>query len=230
MLVFDYYRYGKDPSRPSLVNGHINPLELAGQKVDVFASHEHGDHFDSTVLAWKAAIGDLTYVFGFRPERLPQYAQAGYNGPAYEYIGPREQREIDGMKITTIAGNDAGVGFLIDVDGLKIYHAGDHAGWATGQRDGYIAEIDYLAGLTSNVDMAFLNVTGCHTHDTLALAEGTWYTLDKLRPKAWFPTHGGDNERAYAVFAQKAADKAYGKNILVPEARGDHYIYRRVNE
>ncbi len=207
-------------------NGHINPKELADQRVTVFVTHEHRDHYDTTIFDWQNGLDDITYVYGFRPERLPQNRQTGYHGPAYEYIGPREHKDINCLDVTTIAANDAGVGYLIRVDGLTLYHAGDHAGWAPNRREGYIAEIDFLDEQVDELDLAFVNVTGCHTHDTAALAEGTWYTLEHLRPAAWFPTHAAGREYIYGQFAHKAQNHPYGERIACPENRGDKFLYK----
>lgn len=131
------------------------------------------------------------------------------------------------MEITTIEANDAGLGFLVKVDGLEIYHAGDHAGWLGGRRDGFTQEIDFLAEYATDLDFAFVNVTGCHVQDTIALAESTRYTLEKLGPKLWFPTHGLDREYVYKIFAKKAKDWNVSSKPFCVENRGDMIHYNK---
>ncbi|UCG33156.1 MAG: ankyrin repeat domain-containing protein [Phycisphaerales bacterium] len=225
LLIFDYWNEYRDPSEPSLANGLIAPDELAGQKVTVFVSHEHRDHFDPEILSWKESLKDITYVFGFRPEQLPENRESGYRGPAYEYVGPRETRSLAGLEIRALRANDAGVGFLVKADGLTIYHAGDHAGWQEGERQGYTGEIDFLAEHIEDLDLAFLNVTGCHAHGEEPLKEGTLYTLEKLRPKIMIPTHAGDRERIYKQAAQEAAQMDLKTKMHCPENRGDRFSY-----
>lgn len=225
LLIFDYWNRGAEPAHPCLANGHIDPAEIAGQNTIVFVSHEHTDHFDSTIFTWRRPIKDITYVYGFKPEELPQYSQASYAGPAYEYVGPRDTKRVGDLEIATIAANDAGVGFLVRVDGLTLFHAGDHAGWADGEKQGYLDEIDYLAGLTDGVDLAFLNVTGCHAHNPDALKEGLLYALGRVPPKALVPTHGLDRESVYADAAAQAAGKGMTFPVACPKARGDRFIY-----
>ena len=227
LLIFDYWTRGSIPGDPLLANGYINPDELAGQDVYVFVSHEHQDHYDTAIFALKDQLDNITYIYGFKPEEIRENSETGYTGPAYEYIGPREQKTIGGMDIATIEANDAGVGFLIDVDGVSIYFAGDHAGWREGERDGYMAEIDYLAQKVSNVDFALINVTGCHTHDTLALVESVAYALDKLAPSRWFPTHGIDREYVYDEFMKKPQIEALKVKSICPDHRGDHYLIKK---
>jgi ankyrin repeat protein/L-ascorbate metabolism protein UlaG (beta-lactamase superfamily) len=223
-LIFDYNNTGRIPTYPGLVNGHINPSEIAGENVYVFVTHDHSDHYDSSIFGWKNTIKNIKYIYGFDPS---SNRQIQYSGPEFTYVAPHENKTIDDITIKTIAANDAGVGFLVEVDGLTIYHAGDHAGWAAGQRDGYIKEIDYLAGLTSNIDLAFLNATGCHSHDPVALAEGTYYTLNKLKPNAWIPTHGLNNEAVYGPFVKDMERRGSKVKAICSENRGDSFEYRK---
>jgi L-ascorbate metabolism protein UlaG (beta-lactamase superfamily) len=225
LLIFDYWDRGTRPSRPCLANGHIDAGEIADQKTIVFVTHEHQDHFDSTIFDWSGRVKDITYVYGFKPEETQQYAGVGYPGPAYQYVGPRQHQRVGDVEISTIAANDAGVGFLVKVDGVTLYHAGDHAGWAEGEKQGYLDEIDYLAGLTNGVDLAFINVTGCHAHNPDALKEGLIYSLTKIPPKVLIPTHGLDREWVYAEAAGEAAAKGFTMPVICPKARGDHYVY-----
>jgi ankyrin repeat protein/L-ascorbate metabolism protein UlaG (beta-lactamase superfamily) len=225
LLIFDYFPGATRTSDPSLANGHIWPEELKGQNVTVFVTHEHTDHFAPAIFGRRDSIPNLTYVFGFQPEQLPEQARQGYTGQTYEYAAPHTHKSIDGLEIRTIQANDAGVGFVVDVDGLTIYHAGDHAGWLPDQRAGYTAEIDSIAAWGRTVDMAFLNATGCHVQDTIALVEGTEYTLNKLAPRVMIPTHGMNREYYYVDFVAKV--KTHFPDVLYfcPQVRGDAMRY-----
>ena len=225
-LIFDYWNgTGGDPATPCITNGHIDPAEIPDENVYVFVTHEHGDHYDQVINEWGGTLDDLTYVYGFRPELTPQFRAAGYDGPGYEYVGPREYREIDDLKIRTIRANDAGVGFLIDVDGLLLYHAGDHAGWADGEREGFFDEIDYLTPYTDGLDLAFLNVTGCHSHDPERLLAGNVYTLEAMNPNVLIPTHAVNREYVYRRAAEELAAEGALTRVCCPMNRGDNYFY-----
>ncbi len=129
------------------------------------------------------------------------------------------------MNISTIRANDAGVGFLVEVDGVVLYHAGDHAGWAEGEKQGYLDEIDYLAGLGVEIDIAFINVTGCHAHNPDALREGSYYTLEKLSPRVVIPTHAGGNEHRYMQAIERAAEDGIEVPYACPKCSGDRFVY-----
>jgi hypothetical protein len=112
------------------------------------------------------------------------------------------------------------------VDGLNIYHAGDHAGWREGEKEGFTREIDYLAQHITELDLAFLNVTGCHAHGKEPLKEGTLYTLARLKPRIMIPTHAGDREYVYREAAEEAVREGITIPVVRPENRGDWLIYR----
>ena len=225
LMIFDYWTRGAVPNAPSLTNGYISPSEIEGENVCVFVTHGHPDHYDPAIFEFADSVYDITYVYGFRPEELPANRETGYAGPPYEYVGPRESVEVDGISVRTIEANDSGVGFLIDVDGLVLYHAGDHAGWADGERDGYFREIDYLDEHVDELDIAFVNVTGCHAHDPDRLLEGNVYTLDKLSPRVVVPTHAGFREVRYRDEAERMVEAGVTASIVLPENRGDSFYY-----
>jgi ankyrin repeat protein/L-ascorbate metabolism protein UlaG (beta-lactamase superfamily) len=224
-LVFDYWQRGDLGPEAGLLDGRIVPEQVRDQNVVVFATHEHTDHFDPVIYEWEGAIPKLTYVFGFKPEELPQNRGAGYEHPEYTYVGPRRSAKVSGVEVQTIAANDAGVGFLVKVDGITLFHAGDHAGWADDARDGYFAEIDYVDGLADSPDIAFLNVTGCHAHDPARLKEGNLYALDRLTPRALVPTHGADREQVYRTAGEELTAAGATTPMVFPMNRGDSYLY-----
>ena len=225
LLIFDYFSPGGVPTHPSLINGYIIPEEIKDHDVYVFVTHEHQDHYDLEIFDWRNDLTSVTYIYGFRPETLPQHRESGYPGPEYEYIGPHESRSIGDLSVKTIRANDAGVGFLVEVDGLTLYHAGDHAGWNEGEKQGFTDEIDYLAGISDELDIAFCNVTGCHAHGVVPLKEGTIYTVEKLNPKILVPTHAGGREFIYAQFIETIKDQLQDTRFIIPENRGDSYYY-----
>jgi len=227
LMVFDYWNPVCEADNPCLANGTICCKELADQDVAVFVTHEHQDHYDSTIFTWEDKLDNIEYIFGFQPENLPQWAPQYYSGQDYTYTAPRTQTALDGMKISTIKSNDAGVGFLVEVDGVKIYHAGDHAGWASDEdKHEFTDEIDYLAKIEDDVDFAFVNVTGCrHSGHPDELFQSNLYTLHKLHPKVLIPTHGLDNEHVYRDFADRIRAEDEEVEIYSPSFKGDHFRY-----
>jgi ankyrin repeat protein/L-ascorbate metabolism protein UlaG (beta-lactamase superfamily) len=224
LLVFDYWKGSQTPpAAPGLQNGFINPSELGDLEVTVFASHEHGDHFDPAVFAWKDAGLKVNYVYGFKPTET---AKQKYAGPAYTFVGPQEQVEIAGMKVAGIKSLDTGGGFLVQVDGLVIFHAGDHANLNAGTREAYDKEITWLATLTDHVDLAFLPVSGCPSFwQRDQVIAGFFGAVSALKVKAAFPMHGFEREWDYREFAEIGKTRAPGTQVLCAEFSGDAFRY-----
>ena len=215
LLLFDYSFPGKKPDEPSLANGFIDPQQIKDQNTYVFITHEHGDHFYSGVFDWKDTVDNITYILGFQPEEAPEAV----------YFNPRERKTVDDIEITTIASTDAGVGFLVRVDGLTIFHAGDHACKEKELNEPFTAEIDYLAEMNTAVDIAFMPITGCGFRDPDAVQKGIDYALDKLQPKVMLPMHVTGFEYQYAEFVQKAEKKKLDVKFDCAENRGDTFYY-----
>lgn len=218
-LIFDYSEGPPRPDNPCLANGNVDTGELAmvldDTKVFVFSSHEHGDHYDTTIFGWRGVLTDITYVLGHQPE----------DQDGYEYLPPRTDGTIGDLHIWTITSTDAGVGYLIEVDGLTIFHAGDHANGEIGLHAEYTDEIDYLAGLGKSIDLAFLPITGCSLGTPESVREGVYYALEKLQPKVFFPQHGGRNSYRYREFADAAREDGFTVNTVCAENGGDSFVF-----
>ncbi|MFB0566615.1 MAG: ankyrin repeat domain-containing protein [Candidatus Aminicenantaceae bacterium] len=217
LLIFDYHVLGPNADEPWLVNGHINPEEIKDQDVYVFATHEHEDHFNPVIFDWKKSIDGIKYILGFAPEKASEAV----------VLLPREMKTIDDIEVSTIASTDAGVGFLVKVDGLTIFHAGDHACKQKDLNGPYAAEIDYLADKSTGVDLAFLPITGCGFRDPEAVKSGIDYTLEKLKPEVMFPMHVLGFEYQYEEFARNAEKKTTNTKFACAENRGDYFLYTK---
>ncbi len=217
LLVFDYFPGGRVPDGPALCNGYIDPQEISGMKVTVFVSHEHGDHFDPGIFAWADAVPDIRYVMGCSAE----------TDQPCDLIEPRQVQDFDGIKVRTIESNDSGVGFLVEVDGLTIYHAGDHANRQRDFSGPYCAEIDWLAATGIRPDVALMPVSGCGFGDQEAVRLGVNYALDKLQPKVFIPLHSLNSEYRYEEFIGGCRNEFPGIRMVAPEHRGDHYDFRK---
>ena len=218
-LIFDYFEFPEriKPVEASLASGYIDPEKIKGQNVCVFVSHGHGDHYHEGMYGWREKIPGIEFVLGFQPP-----AAKG----KYRYIGPRLEETLDGMKISTIKSTDEGVAFLVEVDGLTIYHSGDHANGHAECSKQYKNEIDYLAQRGLAMDRAFFPITGCGLGDPDSVREGILYAVEKFKPRILFPMHAGDRTFKYKEFADKASGKVGDTVIVCPVNEGDRYIFR----
>ncbi len=146
-LLFDYYRGAipeMDPEKP----------------LYVFASHRHGDHFNEDIFQLANRYPKVQYILAkdIWMSRVPE----SLRGRTIR-MGWRKQEEMDGMVIRTLKSTDEGVAFLVEVDGMTIYHAGDLNDWRWNEESDqwneamhqkYMKEITGLAG--EKIRCAFL--------------------------------------------------------------------------
>jgi ankyrin repeat protein len=219
-LIFDYVPRRRQSDDPGLINGAMVPEEIKDENVIVFASHVHGDHYTPNIFEFNRhdKIQNISYVMGFEPRQ-----QAGYSK-----LTLHRDTTIDGAKITAIDANDGGQGFLVTVDGVTVCHPGDHANRKRDFSEPYKEEIDFIAGLGRQVDIMFMPVTGCNFGDVVAVRMGSFYTMDKLKPRAVFPMHGGDRNREYLEFYKEAIKAGATAPVHCMENGGDRYEYASV--
>jgi ankyrin repeat protein/L-ascorbate metabolism protein UlaG (beta-lactamase superfamily) len=218
LLIFDYPSpVGPQADESWLVNGHINPEEIKDQDVYVFVTHGHDDHFNPLIFDWKKSIAGIEYILGFTPEKAAEAV----------VLLPWKTKTIDGMEVSTITSTDAGVGFLVKVDGLTIFHAGDHACREKDLNEPYTDEIDYLADKCSSVDLVFMPITGCGFNDPEAVKNGIFYALERFKPDVMFPMHVLGFEYMYKEFARDAEKEITKTKFACAEDKGDYFLYTK---
>jgi L-ascorbate metabolism protein UlaG (beta-lactamase superfamily) len=204
LLIFDYYEYNKNPDDPLLSNGRINSSEIKDQDVFVFVSHGHEDHFDDVILTWDTQLNRIHYIFGWKVSNDEKYVMMD---------GERELIKINGIEIVRISSElENESAFLVRVDGLTIYHGGDYY---FREKDG--GNIVYLAETYGDVDVAFIESGFTHICNS---------TIEKLQPRAVFPMHARNNERAYKQYVDTEAHNFPNTRFVCAENRGDRFHYR----
>lgn len=215
LLIFDYVSNRGSPPADSdaggLEDGYIQTGDLDGLDVYVFVTHSHSDHYDPIILQWEGETASIEYFFGWK---------AG-DDPRHHYlVGPRATASVDGMHIYTINSHHSGVpevGYLVQVEGIWIYHNGDY-------RQDYIPDFEYLSTLTHHMHLVF--TAGLHD-ERWQYTHQAHYLMEHFRPDALFPMHHGGAEERGAEFARVMAERGYDTLIPVPRRRGDHWAIGR---
>jgi ankyrin repeat protein len=218
-LVIDYFLHNNrtPPEGASLASGYVIPETLQDQHMTVLVTHHHGDHYNPGIFSWQETVPDIRYILGFRPRDIET--------SGYLFAGPRTDHTVDDMKICTIKSTDAGVGFIIEVDGLVIFHAGDHANGYVDMSGEYPVEIDYVADMNLDIDIAFFGITGCSLGDPVSVKKGVEFAIEKLTPAVLFPQHAGMATYRYQEFAEEVAAKNYPTKIVCAVDNGDRFIF-----
>ena len=225
-LVFDYYCDRPEGEARSLENGVVSPCQLDGdKKILVFVSHGHGDHFNRVIFAWQKDRSDIVYVLSndIKPKVEPSL-------PNSYFVLPYQQLCIDDVRIRTYGSTDAGVSFLVEVDGLRIFHAGDLNCWywyyestpeeLKQDKESFEREIQKMAG--ERIDIAFFPVDP-------RLKEyyhmGGEHFINQLRPDLFVPMHFWEQYDVTRKFAEKMKDVP--TRVISLSHRGQNIIYEK---
>lgn len=154
----------------------IRPEEL---QADLYVStHEHIDHLDLDSIMIIAAC-EKTYFIG-APDCETYYQEMGLDG-RYQLLAEGKEWSRGEISIRAIYADHGtlapeAVGFLLEVNGLRIYHTGD-----TGYRPDEI-----LASLATDVDVLLLPINGqygnMNAHEACQLA-------NHIKPRYLIPMH-----------------------------------------
>ena len=117
LLVFDYWtgEHGELPEDKRITVDFLKQF----RQVYVFISHEHPDHLDPVVFTWRSEA-PVTYIVS---ADMP--------------VGTRGKRMAPGDSLTlspevsvkAFDSTDLGVSFLVDIQGVHVFHAGDLNFW-----------------------------------------------------------------------------------------------------
>lgn len=105
-LLFDYYK-GKLPAFD-----HQKPLYI-------FVSHAHEDHYQKKIFTFMKMYPHVTCI-------LSDDIQTNEN---VCHMHASQTLQLDDLRIETFPSSDEGVAFLVEVDHITIYHAGDLHWW-----------------------------------------------------------------------------------------------------
>ena len=214
-LVFDYWR--TSPRGGELKQGVINPSSLSGKDVVVFVSHRHGDHFNPEILEWQGKIGKLRTILSDDISPVPDVFM----------LGPHRRLEQPDFVVETLRSNDEGVAFLVEIDGMLIYHAGDLNWWHwegepedynRGMAESYRKEIHRLEG--KSIDLAFVPA------DPRLGEQYRWgidLLLETVDVKLVVPMHFGKDTKVVDKLISDPASAPYRDRILHITKRGQSF-------
>ncbi len=205
LLVFDYYQ-GSLPKPPK------------DKKLFFFVSHYHDDHFGKAIFDTAKTRPDAEYILDKGITTAPRGIKATYVDYHREY-------DVNGAHIKTLRSTDCGVAYLVKIDGVTLYHAGDLHLWLW---DGAPAiskravEISFRMEMNllkdEVIDAAFLPV------DPRQEKNGTLgfdFAMKSLNIKKAFPMHFWNTPDYVADFVSSDATKDYRGRIVPLLRDGD---------
>ena len=141
-VIIDYYKDSQEEtSARNMVNDDL--LEREGACY-VLSSHFHPDHFNKEVLLWKERKKDIHYIFS---KDILKHRRASRTDAIY--INKGEVYEDSNIRIEAFGSTDSGISLLIDLQGMRFFHAGDLNNWHWNEEstpeEAHKAEADFLA-------------------------------------------------------------------------------------
>ena len=171
--------------KSSGMNIYIDPLKLSEEssifKADlILITHGHWDHFSIEDI--KKIIKKDTKFIG--PSEILSQTRQVKDGIDFEVAEVGKNLEFNGIKIQVVDSYNTNkpfhskgdcVGYILDFDGIKIYHAGD---------TDFISEMNQI-----KADLAFLPISGKFTMNYLEAAKAA----ELIKPDLAIPIHWGNH-------------------------------------
>ncbi|HBN84507.1 MAG TPA: hydrolase [Clostridiales bacterium] len=224
-LVFDYWENNRDPKKlRSVHEGILRPdLFPKDKQVLVFASHNHRDHFDPRTLDWAKEHPNIQYIFSSDINVKNKELRS-------HFMSPYETWTINDLIVKTYGSTDQGVSFLVQTDGLDIFHAGDLNMWywyyestpeeLIEDRKKFIGEMDKMN--KEHVDIAFFPVDP-------RLKEygylGGKYFINQMKPDLFIPMHFGEDYGFIKAFERKF--NSLPSKIIPIEGKGQKIVFNK---
>lgn len=216
ILVFDYFNNQSSSGGRTLRDGVISEEVFnTEKKVYVLVSHGHGDHYNPVIFNWKNTNPNIEYI-------LSSDIEVKEISIEYKVISEGESIQLDTIFIKAFGSTDRGVSFLVKVDDITLFHAGDLNLWHwkdesaednAQMAEAFKAQIHKVEG--EDIDIAFFPVDP-RLEEYYDL--GGKYFIEKLSPKLFIPMHFGDNTKVTQNFADEL--KGCGTQIAVINERG----------
>jgi ankyrin repeat protein len=214
MLVFDAEEFVVDrPTEPSLANGFVTPEQLAGDDVYAIYTCYHGE------------VGEPAYIHEIEDEldRVTYIHNADdpWRGNKHSfYLKPGETRDFGGLKTHTIwpIGYMPSLAYLWETGGLTVYYADV----TSDDLDKYAKDLEWLAGFTETVDIAFLPAADFDADSESDLK----MFVEKFSPRAIFLLHTDNNGGTAGAVTQWLNSRSLDIPVLDARYPGDSFVFR----
>ena len=116
ILLFDYWM---DPS------GVMDGVLRSEKPMYVFSSHFHEDHFTKEIFEWKKLREGITYILS---KDIYKHRRANKED-ADVWLAKGGSWSDDNISVWALGSTDSGVSWIVEVEGKRIFHAGDLNNW-----------------------------------------------------------------------------------------------------
>ncbi len=220
-VLIDYY---KDTSEADPGKGWVHDQLLPDPRpLYVLASHFHPDHFNKEVLTWREKHPDIHYIFS---RDILKHRRAAEQDALWLCKGEKYQDDL--LSIQAFGSTDVGISFLMEIEGRRVFHAGDLNNWHWSDEStpeeireaegDYLAELNLLYEAAPELHLALFPVDPRIGTDYM---RGARQFVEKIRTHVFVPMHFGEDYTGARAFAPIA--KENGCLFLCPTKRGSCY-------
>jgi L-ascorbate metabolism protein UlaG (beta-lactamase superfamily) len=210
-FIFDYYQPSLKPNSGTLTKDILKTKPATY----VLASHNHADHFDRAILKW-ADLETVTYILSNDIKLTKPPARC-------HTLAPYQELALPDLTINTFGSTDQGLSYLVKVDGLTIFHAGDLNCWRWKEDSpqeqqraitAFQTEVAKIAG--NSIDIAFFPVDRRLEE---YYADGALHFAARLQPKLLIPMHFGKDYKATTAFAVLAQNVPWQTVVITHQGQ-----------
>ena len=219
-VIFDFYKDTKRSDGSRWVSDY-----LLNKKEDlyVFCTHSHTDHYNKEILTWKTHKENIHYIFS-----QEVFNKIGEHKEGIVYLDKFDTFEDGNLKGMTFGSTDLGSSFLIEVEGKKIFHAGDLNNWhwseevspseALTYENNFLCELELMSEHVQHLYLAFFPVDPRLGKEYM---KGSEQFISRIQTDNFLPMHFGDKYKMANAFAQFAKSK--GCNCLTLTHEGQTF-------
>lgn len=222
VIVIDYYKDSGREGREGVVHKY---LEDSQKKFYVLASHAHADHFNPEILCWEEQKPDLLYIFS--ADIRGKVAEKERN---IVWLEKGESWNDLLLSIKAYGSTDTGISFLIDLEGKRIFHAGDLNNWHWKEESNpeevreaesaYKRELEMLANEVESLDLVMFPVDPRLGKEYMKGAE---QLVDRIPVRSFVPMHFWEQYEKADAFREYAERK--GVRFVSLNYPGEHIVF-----
>lgn len=206
-VIIDYY---KDSSEKVSGKGIVHDYLLKRPGIlYVLCSHFHPDHFNREILSWKALRPDIRYLFS---KDILKHRRTSADEATY--LSKGDIYEDEHIRIQAFGSTDIGISFLIDLQGKRLFHAGDLNNWHWSEEStpqeickaegDFLAEVRALKQIAPVMDVAMFPVD---SRIGKGYMRGAEQFAEQIKIAIFVPMHFGEDYQGGNAFCQLAKER-----------------------